>query len=151
MLPELIDVGGPWKVLPPGVHDASLEEVKSQYATNNHRERLFEGFEQGVAVFQKAGCKTIYLNGGFVGENPQPSDFDCCWDPTAVDFDKLDPILLDFSNKRKAQKEKYGGEFFPCSFQAAPGEFFLNYFQKDKHTGEVKGIIPACIRDIEMR
>ncbi len=58
-----------------------------------------------------------------------------------MDFDELDPALLDFSNKRQAQKEKYGGEFFPSSVQAAPGEFFLNYFQKDKHTGEAKGIL----------
>jgi hypothetical protein len=58
-----------------------------------------------------------------------------------VNSKKLDPILLNFSNKRKAQKKKYGGEFFPSTFQAAPGEFFPTYFQMDEHTGKAKGII----------
>jgi hypothetical protein len=141
VIPELIDVGGPWKLLPSGIHHASLEEVKIQYATNQHRKELFEGFAQGFGNLRSAGSKGIFLNGGFVGDNPKPSDFDCCWDPTGVEVKKLDPVLLDFSNKREAQKKKYGGEFFPSTFQAVPGEFFLGYFQKDKHTGEAKGII----------
>ena len=141
MIPDLIDVGGPWKALPPGVHDASLNDMKNRYATNEHRERLFAGFERAVLNLIEAGCMAIYLNGSFVTENPHPGDFDCCWDPTGVDVDKLDPILLDFSNRRRAQKDKYGGEFFPSSFQAVAGEFFLSYFQKDKHTGQAKGIV----------
>ena len=96
---------------------------------------------KAVRNLTEAGCTAIYLNGSFVGENPHPGDFDCCWDPTGVDMDKLDPVLSDFSSARKAQKDKYGGEFFPSSSEAAAGEFFLSYFQKDKHTGEAKGII----------
>lgn len=141
VIPILIDVGGPWKVLPIGIHDASLEEVRIRYATNEYREELFGGFVRGIQNLRGAGTKAIFLNGGFVGENPKPSDFDCCWDPTGVDLKKLDPVFLDFANKRDAQKKKYRGEFFPSTFQAAPGEFFLDYFQRDKHTGQAKGIL----------
>lgn len=141
MIPALIDVGGPWKLLPPGIHDASLDEVKIHYAVNRHREKLFDGFVRGFNNLRAAGSRSIFLNGGFVGENPKPSDFDCCWDLTGVDPKKLDPVLLQFANKREAQKKKYGGEFFPSTFEAAPGEFFLDYFQKDNHTGAAKGIL----------
>jgi len=42
MIPELVDIGSPWKVLPPGIHDATLDEVEGRFATNEHRKRLFE-------------------------------------------------------------------------------------------------------------
>lgn len=141
MIPALEDVGGPWKVLPPGIHEASMEEIELHFGTNEHRKRLLNGFKRAQEILRAAGSADIYLNGGFVGDNPQPADFDCCWDSNGVDVSKLDPVFLDFSNKRSAQKQKYGGEFFPASSEAAPGEFFLTYFQKDKHTGKPKGII----------
>ena len=141
MIPDLIDIGGPWKVLPPGVHEASLEEVESRYATNERRRNLFKGLGRGLAALRTAGCSGVFLNGGFVGENPQPDDFDVCWLPAGVNPKKLDPVLLDFSNKRAAQKRKYGGEFFPSVAKATSGTTFFEYFQRDKYTGKAKGII----------
>jgi hypothetical protein len=141
VIPPLEDVGGPWKVLPPGIHEASLEEIELHYATNEYRKKLFAGFVRAHQILRASGSTNIYLNGGFVGDNPKPSDFDCCWDSNGVDISKLDPVFLDFSNKRFAQKEKYSGEFFPATSEAAPGQFFLSYFQRDKHSGNPKGII----------
>jgi hypothetical protein len=40
-----------------------------------------------------------------------------------------------------SQKLKYGGEFFPSTFDAVKGSTFLEYFQIDKATGHTKGII----------
>ena len=141
MLPRAIDIGGPWEVLPPGVHDATMKEIKTRYASNPHRSLLFEGLVAAIAALRAAGCKDIYLDGSFVTEKPFPGDFDGCWDPTSVDDKKLDPVLLDFANKRANQKKKYRGEFFLASGPAAPGYTFLSYFQKDKDTGKPKGII----------
>ena len=50
----------------------------------------------------------------------------------------LDPVLVDFSNLRAAQKAKYFGEFFPAHLPAersAPYRMFLDFFQTDKGTG----------------
>ena len=141
VIPDLIDVGGPWKVLPPGIHEASLDEIRMRFGTNRQREELFMGFTRGYRVLRDAGSQQIYLDGSFVTEKPNPEDYDCCWDMAGVDVEKLDPVLLDFSDKRAAQKRKYQGEFFPSSFQAAPCEFFLDYFRKDKYTGQAKGIL----------
>ena len=53
-----------------------------------------------------------------------------------------DPVLLDFRNGRAAQKARFGGEFFIAHRAATPsGTRFLNFFQRDKSTGEAKGII----------
>lgn len=135
MIPELIDIGGPWNVLPPGIHDASMDEVKGRYATTPEREGLWRGFEKGVADLRQAGCAGIFLDGSFVTDKPKPHDFDVCWDPAGVDHAKLDPVFLDFSNKRQAQKKKYGGEFFLVA------GFFLEFFQNDQFVGKPKGII----------
>jgi hypothetical protein len=146
VIPDFVDVdiGGLWKVLPPGVHDATLEEVESRFATSERRKRLFSGFREGVMALRKAGCRKIFLDGSFITEKPVPADFDVCWDPMGVDIVKLDPVFLDFSDGRRKQKEHFHGEFFPASLLADGKHFFFDFFQIDKYTGNAKGII--CIK-----
>jgi HTH-type transcriptional regulator/antitoxin HigA len=51
-------------------------------------------------------------------------------------------VLLDFRRARAAQKAKYGGELFIASASASPsGTALLEFFQRDKVTGQRKGII----------
>ena len=144
MIPGFVDIGGPWKVLPPGVHNATIEEVEARFATSDHRKRMFLGFKNGVESLYKAGCRKIFLDGSFVTEKPSPGDFDTCWDPIGVDVKKLDPVFLDFSDARKKQKDCFRGEFFPTNLTADGTHVFLDFFQTDKHMGKPKGII--CIR-----
>lgn len=141
MIPDFVKINHLWKVLPPGIHSATLKEIEDKYAINKHRQLLFNGFSRGFDVLHNAGCKVIYLDGSFITEKPMPGDFDVCWDPMGVDTKKLDPVLLDFSNKRKNQKIKYFGEFFPSSAKADKTNTFLEYFQMDTDTGLSKGII----------
>lgn len=52
------------------------------------------------------------------------------------------PVFFDFRPGRLAQKATYGGEFFPAEVPAdAAGTAFLDYFQRDKRTGDPKGIV----------
>jgi len=139
-----MDIGSLWKVLPPGVHNTTLEEVESRFATSERRKLLFSGFKEGVKALRKAGCCKIFLDGSFITEKTDPGDFDACWDPIGVDDTKLNPVFLDFSEGRKKQKERFHGEFFPTSYLADGKHFFLDYFQIDKYTGLAKGII--CIK-----
>ncbi len=54
----------------------------------------------------------------------------------------LDPVLLDFTNLRAAQKAKYQGELFVAHAPADPsGTLFLEFFQRDKYTHAPKGIL----------
>ncbi len=144
VIPDLVDIGGLWKVLPPGVHCATLEEVENRFAISERHKRLFSGFREGVIALRKAGCRKIFLDGSFVTEKTIPDDFDVCWDPMGVDTAKLDPVFLDFSEGRKKQKERFHGEFFPTSSIAEGKHFFFDFFQIDKYTGNAKGII--CIK-----
>ncbi len=145
MIPELIDIGGPWKVLPPGIHDASLADVKAAFAKNPTRKTLYAGLLAGVNALRRAGCKALYLDGSFVTEKHNPRDFDVCWEPHGVNAGALDPVLLDFSDRRRRQKQKFRGEFFPSSASADGTRTFLEFFRVDRHTGKEKGIIRLAL------
>jgi hypothetical protein len=139
-IPSSVDIGAQWKALPPGIYTATLKQVEDRFATSEKRILLFEGFKRGIEALQRAGCRTVFLDGSFVSEKPTPGDFDACWDTVGVDESKLDPLLLDFENFRKRQKEIFRGEFFPSSNLADGVNNFVEFFQVDRD-GNKKGIV----------
>jgi len=151
-LPQLVSLkGAPFRVLPPGIHSCSMEEIQEVLAFNPVRQRLFSGFERVVAALTFAGCSSIYLDGGFVSDSPSPKDFDGCWDPAGVNLKKLDPVFLDYDNDRAAQKQKYGGEMFIATLlEGASGKTFLDFFQIERHTGLQKGIVLVRAEPIQV-
>jgi hypothetical protein len=130
--------------LPSGIHLATWQQVEELLAFNDRRRELLSGLKRACMPLQQAGCQKIYIGGSFATNKEFPGDFDVCWKDDDVDFVKLkdlDPVLLDFKNKRAAQKAKYGGELFPASYAASlDGKTFLEYFQEDRD-GSTKGII----------
>ncbi len=147
MIPQLIAMeGSPWAVLPPGVHQADLDDVETAFATNAWRRELFDGLVDAAGRLRSARCSTIYLDGSYVTGKPRPGDFDACWDPAGVDGGKLDPVFLDFRNGRAAQKAAFKGEFFPSSMMSADvGRAFVEFFQLDRFTGKKKGLISISL------
>jgi hypothetical protein len=127
--------------LPPGIHSANWDEIVTRYATNSRR-GLLDGLLDALHSLKRAGCRIAYLDGSFVTAKELPGDFDACWEIAGVDAGRLDRELLDFSNRRAAQKARYGGEVFPAETAVEPaGTTFLGYFQRDRDTGQPKGII----------
>jgi hypothetical protein len=94
-----------------------------------------------VDALRQAGCTTLYLDGSFVTGKPHPDDFDGCWEIAGVDPTLLDPILLQFANKREAQKKKFLGEMFIAAMPGGFGLTFLEFFQLEKFSGRPKGIL----------
>jgi hypothetical protein len=141
VLPQLIRTGGLWRVLPPGIYDATLEETAHRFAFNARRVGLFQGFKQAYRSLRGAGCNGVYLDGSYVTDKPHPGDFDGCWDPTGVDPTKLHPVLLDFSEGRKQQKLIFGGELLPSSPDPDGRIPFVGFFSVDRETGGTKGVV----------
>jgi hypothetical protein len=102
--------------LPPGVHDASWCEVATRFSSNSHRTRLVGGLLAALQSLASAGCRSVLIDGSFVSRIDLPGDYDGAWDARGVDPNRLDPVLLDFSNGRAAMKSKYLGELFPATF-----------------------------------
>jgi hypothetical protein len=128
--------------LPAGVHLATWDEVETVLGGSLRRRVLLLGLWEALNLLQAAGCRRVFLDGSFVTREPEPADFDACWDPAGIDPAALDPVLLDFSDGRRAQKERFGGELFPTDLAADPrGTRFLDFFQRDRGTREAKGIL----------
>jgi hypothetical protein len=110
---------------------------------------MLDGLKLALESLRAAGCRRAYVNGSFVTGKDEPGDFDACWEASGVDSQLLDPVLLDFSDRRRAQKARFGGELFPAEVRADPaGSRFLDYFQHDKTTGAPKGIVALDLNDL---
>lgn len=134
--------------LPPGMHQASWDELVARYGTNEYRLFLLDGLKRAALVLKAAGCSTLYVDGSFVTNKETPCDFDGCWDKQGVNERLLDPILLDTNDGCLAQKAKYGGELYPLKM-AEVGKYFtyLEFFQRDRK-GHLKGIIALDLKEL---
>ena len=126
--------------LPLGVHDAEWCDVADRFAGNSHRTRLIGGLLAACRNLAAAGCGELLLDGSFVAAKSLPADYDGAWKTVGVDPDRLDPVLLDFSNRRAAMKAKYLGDLFPASAFAAPGVLYRDFFRTDRN-GVEKGVV----------
>lgn len=145
MIPEFRDDG----TLPLGIHLTEWAEIERRLVFNPLRQRLLDGFKQGVELLRVAGCHRVYIDGSFVTAKESPNDFDACWDLDGVDPARLDPVFLDFSHGRAAQKVRFKGEFFPAQLaEGISGRTFLDFFQTNKETGKKKGIVAIDLERI---
>ena len=134
--------------LPPGIHDATCQETADRMGTNPHRTTLLTGLLQALANLRQARSRRTYLDGSFATDKGHPNDFDVAWETTGVDPRLLNPTLLDFSNRRQAQRLTFGGELFPADWEAdEQGRTFLEFFQTDQEAVP-KGIIAIDLRTL---
>jgi hypothetical protein len=136
--------------LPLGIREAPWSEVVARFGHTSHRLSLLAELKAALDALRAAGCRRAYLDGSFVTAKEAhfgapPGDFDACWETAGVDFPALAlaaPELFDFRPGRTEQKARFGGAFFPAEVPAdAAGAQFLDYFQRDKRTGEPTGIV----------
>jgi hypothetical protein len=148
MIPTLDHDGN----LPPGRHSTTWDDFAERFGTTPQRKRLLAGMKQMLQSLKQVGCSRVFIDGSFVTAKVDPGDYDGCWDGAGVDLAKLkrtDPVLLDFRNKRVLQKLKYGGEMFPADMlEVGSGVVFLEFFERDKDTGNPKGIIEIDLKGI---
>jgi hypothetical protein len=132
--------------LPPGIHEATWSEIERRYGTTRHRRLLLRGLRAGLDSLQRAGCRRAYINGSFVTKESKPRDFDALWEREGVRDAVLDPVILDSTPPREAQKRRYRGEFLPIdSRRGVLGTVLLEFFQKDRE-GRRKGIVALDLR-----
>lgn len=88
MIPDFDEETG---YLPPGVHDASVQEIRERFTWNEHRRRLFSRFEGVVRQLFDAGVDEVFICGSFSTSAPAPNDIDAFWSyKPGIDFAKID-------------------------------------------------------------
>ena len=95
----------------------------------------------------QSGSGRLLLNGSFVSAKALSGDYDAAWKTAGVDPNLLDPVLLDFSNRRAAMKAKYLGDLFPASALAAPGVLYRDFFRTDR-SGVEKGVLSIDLESL---
>lgn len=133
--------------LPEGQHIATWQEVVERFGWTPRRRQLLDGLAEAVELLSKAGCRRLWLNGSFVTAKDEPADFDACWATDGVDLDALDPVLLDLSDGRAAQKARFGGELFPNVVESGSGLVFAEFFQNERDASR-KGIVVLVLGEI---
>lgn len=140
MIPQFRNSGD----LPIGVHVATLEEFKSRFCNNIKRRQLFDGLLLLIDDLRSIGCKVIYIDGSYTTNKRLPKDIDVCWEIGNLDVNQIElklPILFDLDPPRNMQKDKYNCDVFPSIFEATQDRIYLDFFQINKETQALKGII----------
>ena len=136
--------------LPQGIHTVSIKELESRFSTNIVRKDLFSHLIKLIEDLKLIKCSSVYIDGSFTTNKRSPNDVDVCWDNRGIDYNNaitILPILFDFSDGRRNQQAKYKCDIFPAyETEGATGILFIDFFQKDKATGNRKGIIEVKIK-----
>lgn len=131
----------PSGLLPPGEHEATWPEFVQRFGITPQRRLQLEGLLRALQALRAAGCRRVWIDGSFVTTKPHPGDWDGCWDPAGVVVARLDPVLTDFRDGRRAQKATFRGELFDAEDAADRfGTPYRDFFQGRPH-GPVKGVV----------
>lgn len=141
MIPSFTDEG----LLPPGVHDTDLEELKEKMGWSRRRRELLEGLEESLGLMAACRVERVYLDGSFVTDKDRPNDIDGCYDlaedVTDDDLGRLAPIFPPSPSNRAEAKRRFGVDFFPAAAtELGSGQPFLRFFQTDRE-GRERGVL----------
>lgn len=122
------------RLLPPGIHDATLEEIERHFSLSGRRKKLFDNLKQYVANVGLTGwaCQ-ILLDGSFVMPKvEEPQDIDIIlvlpadWDLTRTEFKLYEYNTLD----RKHTRREYKIEVYPVLPDSEPYRTYHDLFTR---------------------
>jgi hypothetical protein len=76
---KLVSIDGYFDVLPPGIYNCTLEEVKHYFCQeiySSEREEIFNNFENFTFFMKKYAGACYWINGSFVTSKIIPKDID---------------------------------------------------------------------------
>jgi hypothetical protein len=141
MLPDFNEETG---YLPPGVHYATLEEIKERFGKTVRRSRLVVNLDKVVRQLWDAGVQEVFIDGSFCTATPVPNDIDGYWIYIqGFDRTKVDPVLLQMDifvadpstgEAVRPMKLRYGVEFFvhPLNRATASGLSYPEFFSRSR-------------------
>ena len=137
-------------LLPPGVHETNLEELKEKMGWSRKRSELLEGLEEALELMATGGVVRVYLDGSFLTDKDRPNDVDGCYDlaedVTAEDLKRLAPIFPPNPSNRAEAKRRFGVDLFPAAaMELGSGQPFLRFFQTDRE-GRERGVLSVELR-----
>jgi hypothetical protein len=147
MIPQFTDEG----LLPPGVRETDLQELKEKMGWSRKRRELLEGLEEALELLASWGVVRVYLDGSFVTDKDLLNDIDGCYDlaedVSAEDLGRLAPIFPPSPSNRAEAKRRFGVDYFPAAAtELGSGQPFLRFFQTDRE-GRERGVLSVELRE----
>ena len=130
--------------LPPGIHQATLDEFKERFVVFQRSDRRFRIFAQLEKLLDQAAragiVKRILMAGSFVSAKPEPNGFDCIvvLDPSIVGK-PLRPFEYNLVSRKMAQR-MFGGDVMPALDNSTALQQYLEFFQTTRD-GKRIGIV----------
>ena len=138
MIPSFDD----WGMLPEGLYDTSLSEIRTALGFTDRRNSLIAGLEQYISIWDSSGFIDYYIiDGSFVTAKPEPGDIDLILVPQkkALTLSAFGELALRLSYDRSYTKTAFGCEAFFVSSSADLNEW-LEFFRHDRQ-GNVRGVL----------
>ena len=143
-IPKFDDYGR----LPEGIHDCTLQEIKTRFGWNDHRQKLVKGLIDCVQnEIRPKFQESVIVDGSFVTNKPEPEDVDIVLNlQTAPDNVKWQGFQF-FRENRERINQQYGLDFWVN----IPGltEDFPEFFQYlGNKNAKLKGLSPKSLKGI---
>lgn len=142
-IPQLTSEG----FLPPGIHDATLQELEDRFGRfqgSDKRPELFRSLAAFVREVRTWGnAEEILVDGSFVSAETRPSDIDLILVYRA-DFDFSAPVRPAEYNllSRRRARRAYGFDVIPVLANSATRDQWIAYFSEDPRCGcTAKGLV----------
>jgi hypothetical protein len=142
-IPELNSDG----LLPSGIHDCTIEEVRQRFGRfqwSDRRPNLFKQLQEYFDELQGTDiAESLIINGSFVTEKSDPNDIDLIL-VLRDEFSMSSPIRpfeYNLLSKRRVRR-RYGFDVFPTWKQIETYQEMIDFFRQVKEKPELqKGIL----------
>ncbi len=129
--------------LSPGIYIATVTEIRTRFAYNPKRKALFAKLKTVLSMLQTSNCHEVYLNGSYITSNPEPGDYDLCWEPTGI---KATNEIRNLLKKPSLLRQDFLGDIFPRIPEPPYHLDHVTCWQMDID-GNAKGIIKIILRN----
>ena len=131
-------------LLPLGLHEATISEIRASLGVTERRERLIDGLERFVRIWSDSGfLEYSVIDGSFATDKPEPGDIDML---LVLNVETLSSRQADFrylaashGYDRDFTKREFGCEAFIVASQNALDDW-LDFFGADRQ-GRRRGLI----------
>ena len=131
-------------MLPSGLYDASLEEIRRILGFNDRRKTLVSGLERYLQVWDRHQVlESAIVDGSFVTDKVEPCDIDLLVvpKPEAMYSQIFVDLVHQLCDDRNETKEMFGCEAFPVSgSDSANYRDWLRFFSEDRK-GDIRGLV----------
>lgn len=130
-------------LLPEGIHDASIDEIRTRFAISTYRTALFDDFVRFMNIEVESLDAPIFMAGSYLSDKPLPNDIEITIEVNLELFcsqagQKI--IQLGSGDNHNRLKMQYRVDYYPSLKMPGMNDFTLFFQYVGEKTAHAKGI-----------